>query len=245
MKKSFVFRTEWLFAVVACSCLGLAMAQKASGQEVDSGSFGVFQSGHRVATETFSVKQTAEQSTVSSEIKQVGSNNPSQSSELQIAPDGSLIRYEWHDLVEPKAELTVIPNNEFLLERIKQGENAKTSEHPYLMPRTSVILDDNFTIQREVLAWRYLASSCTQEKTGLKCASAPFGTVVPQEQISARITVEPAGADDVSIHGTMRKLWKLNLKSEDQEWSLWLDPADKFKLIRMTRVGMNSEIIRD
>ncbi len=244
MKKVFAVRAL-LVALVICTCAALMMAKEDSGQTVDSGSFGVFQNGRRVATETFSVKQSPDDSTISAEIAVAGSKDPSQSAELQIAPDGSLIHYEWHELVEPKAQLTLAPNNEFLLERITQGENAKPSEHPFLMPRTSVILDDGFTIQREVLAWRYLASSCAQQKTGLKCAETPFGTVVPQEQLSARVTVVPAGEDDISIHGAMRKLWRLNLKSEDQEWSLWLDPADHFKLVRMTRAGINMEIVRD
>jgi hypothetical protein len=244
VKKAFAARA-FLGVLIVCSCVVLALAKEDSGKTVDSGSFGLFQNGRRMATETFSIEQSSDDSTITSEIKPAGSNDPTQASVLQIAPDGGLLHYEWHELVEPKAQLTVVPNNEFLLERITPGANAKTSEHPYLMPRTSVILDDNFTVQREVLAWRYLASNCTQQKNGLKCAVSPFGTVVPQEQLSARVTVEPAGEETLSIHGVMRKLWRLNLKSEDQEWSLWLDPDDHFKLIRMTRAGVNMEIVRD
>lgn len=244
MKKLIALQAGLFFLVICCA--GMAFAREESAKTVDSGSFGIFQNGRRVATETFTVKQSDTDSTVNAEIKQAGSNDATQTSQMEIAPDGSLIRYEWHELTEPKAELTVIPNNEFLLEHITQGVNAKTSEHPYLMPRTSVILDDNFSIQREVLAWRYLASSCTQEKTGLKCASSPFGTVVPQEQISVRVTIKPIGEDDILLHGAKRRLWRLDLKTEgDQEWSLWLDPADHFKLVRLTRAGMNMEIVRD
>jgi hypothetical protein len=236
-----------LIALLLAFCINAAVAKgkEATGQMVDSGSFGVFQNGTRVATETFSVHQSSDASTVSSQIKQEGSTEASQTSEMQINPDGSLIRYEWQELQEPKAELTVMPNNEFLLERVTQGANSKPSEQPFLMPKTSVILDDNFSVQREVLAWRYLASSCTPEKTQMKCIAAPFGTIDPQERISVRVMVQPAGVDEVTIRGAKRQLWRLNLKSENEEWSVWLDPQDHYKMLRLTRTGVPMEVVRD
>ena len=39
------------------------------GKQVDSGSFGVFQNGHRVGTETFSIYQTSSGSVIQSEFK--------------------------------------------------------------------------------------------------------------------------------------------------------------------------------
>ena len=54
---------------------------------VDSGSFGVFVSGRRVATETFTIKQKEDMSITSSDIKMEGSSQQ-QHSELQLTPHG-------------------------------------------------------------------------------------------------------------------------------------------------------------
>jgi len=69
-----------------------------------------------------------------------------------------LVRYDWSD---GNSSLVVTPKNEFLLERITTGSSSKPAEQPFLMPNTSAILDNNFFIHREVLAWRYLATNCT------------------------------------------------------------------------------------
>ena len=69
------------------------------GKQVDSGSFGVFQNGHRVGTETFSIYQTSTGSIIQSEFKT--ENAPTQdvqTSELQIAENGNVRRYEWKEL---------------------------------------------------------------------------------------------------------------------------------------------------
>lgn len=219
--------------------------EKPASQMVDSGSFGIFQNGRRVATEVFSISTSDGVSTVESRIQAPDSNEARQTSKMQIGADGSLISYEWHELQEPNAELTLMPKNEFLTERLKQSPTSKPMEHPFLMPRTSVILDDNFTVQREVFAWRFLASSCKQEKTDFKCAASLFGTIDPQEANSIPVTAQPGGVDEISVRGVKRQLWKVNLKNDSEMWSLWLDPADHYKLIRLTRDGVNMEVLRD
>jgi hypothetical protein len=96
-----------------------------------------------------------------------------------------------------------------------------------------------------VLAWRYLASSCTTEKGQMRCTAAQFGAIVPQDRTSTRLTVQPVGEEKVTIRGVERQLLRLNLKSEDDEWGLWLDPQDQYKLVRVTKTGENSEVVRD
>lgn len=229
----------------------LGLTTPLSGKEVqkdivDSGSFGIFANGRRVATETFSVHQgTGAVSTITSQIKEEGNPNPSQSSSLQIMSDGSLVRYEWHDLGPSKAEVALEPNGDFLKETITQAAGNKPAEHPFLMPKTSVVLDNNFFVYRQVLAWRYMASSCTVEGDQEKCTAASFGTIIPQEQISTRVSVQLIGADKISIRGVERQLIRLTLKSDDDEWAMWLDPADHFKLVRVTKSGINMEVVRD
>ncbi len=217
-----------------------------AGQVVDSGSFGIFMNGRRVATETFSIhSQSAGVSAIASELKEDGGSGAAQSSQLQMTSAGALVHYEWHELAPGKGQLEVIPKNDFLVERITQNPGDKPAEQPFLMPSTSVVLDNNFLIQREVLAWRYLASSCTTEKGQMRCGPAQFGAIVPQDRTSTRLNVQPVGEERVTIRGVERQLLRINLKSEDDEWALWLDPQDHYKLMRVIKSGENSEVVRD
>ena len=212
---------------------------------VDSGSFGIFVNGRRVATETFSVHaQPGGTNIISSQLKEDG-GAAAQSSDLQITSTGVLVRYEWRELAPGKGQLEITPKNDFLVERITTNPGDKPAEQPFLMPNTSVVLDNNFLIQREILAWRYLASSCATEKGQMRCTAAQFGAIVPQDRTSARLTMQPVGEEKVTIRGTERQLLRINLKGEDDEWGLWLDSQDHYKLIRVVKVGENSEVVRD
>ena len=235
----------WLLLATA-----VAWGEKDKGKDkdnqVDSGSFGVFVGGQRMGTETFSVRQDASGlSTISAQLKQEGSNTPAQTSEMKVSSGGAMVNYEWHELTPDKTEVQVVPNNEFLIERVTENPGDKPKEQPFLLPNTSLILDNNFFVQREVLAWRYLASACATVSGQLKCDPAQFGVVVPQERVSTRVTVSPGSPEKLMIHGTERQLVRLGLKTEDGEWNLWLDPLDHFKLIRVVKVGENTEILRD
>jgi len=64
---------------------------------VDAGSFGIFQAGRRIATETFRIQQTATQSLTTSEIKTEGAEPMVQSSELTMADNGDLMKYLWRE----------------------------------------------------------------------------------------------------------------------------------------------------
>jgi len=225
--------------------VGLPCESKDAEKTVDSGSFGIFISGKRVATETFSVQQLGSGvSTATSQLKEEGGTGATQSSELQINSNGSIVKYEWRELNPGKGQLTVLPNNEFLIEKISQSPGEKAAEQPFLMPNTSLVLDNNFFLHRELLAWRYLASSC-QQKEAMRCMPAQFGAIIPQERVSVRVAVQPSGQEKVTIRGTERTLVRLNVKSDEDQWALWLDAADHFKLIRVTKVGDTTEVVRD
>ena len=220
-------------------------SKDAAGSMLDSGSFGIFMNGKRVATETFSVQQQGTGvSTATSQLKEDGGTGAGQSSELQILPNGSIVKYEWRELSPGKGQLSVLPNNEFLIEKITQGPGEKAAEQPFLMPNTSVVLDNNFFLHRELLAWRYLASSC-QGKQGARCIPAEFGAIVPQERVSIRVAMQATGEEKVNIRGSERTLVRLNLKTDQDEWALWLDAADHFKLMRVTKAGETTEVLRD
>jgi hypothetical protein len=224
----------------------LLAAKEPSGQVVDSGTFGVFMKGRRVATETFSIRQDTNGSVTKSEFKTDQASSPAvQTSELQLSPNGDLLRYEWKEVSPGKGWAEVVPSNDFLMEHYTDSQN-KQQEHPFLLPAGTSILDDYFFVHRQVLAWKYLAMACRQSKNGVECPKGQrtqFGTVNPHAQASLLATVEFAGREKVSIRGQERELNRLDLKSDAGEWSLWLD--DQFKLMRIVVPGEDTEVVRD
>jgi hypothetical protein len=216
-----------------------------SKQTVDSGSFGVFVKGQRVLTETFSVHQEEGISDVKSRLQEASGSTPvKQNSELRMTSSGELIRYDWTD---GTGSLMLAPNNEFLLEKITPSPAAKAAEQPFLMPSTSAILDNNFFIHREVLAWRYLATNCQTDAGNLKCQEGPveFGALAPQDRTSLRVRMQLVGREKVTIRGVQRELLRLNLMGEEFSWALWVDEKDHFKLIRVLIPDASTEVVRD
>ncbi|HET6180907.1 MAG TPA: hypothetical protein VFE61_28570 [Candidatus Sulfotelmatobacter sp.] len=245
----------WTVGVVLISSLAFAAghagdkkdkAKPEGPQTVDSGSFGVFIKGQRVVTETFHIEQLNGNSVIKSQLKETGAADPtSQKSDLQLTSSGELLRYEWSQA--SGGSLVVIPNNDFLMEKVTAASSGKTAEKPFLMPSTSSILDNNFFVQREVLAWRYLAAACKPESGNLKCQqdAAQFGVLVPQDQTSLSVRLLLVGKEKVMIRGVERELLRLNLSGESFEWGLWLDDKDHFKLIRVAIPADNTEVVRD
>lgn len=215
-------------------------------QNVDSGTFGIFVKGQRVASETFSIQQENDASVIKSQLKElIGSDPASQKSQLEINAAGALLSYEWSQ--SAGGSLSVFPDNEFLKERITPSAGAKTAEQAFLMPNTSAILDNNFFVHREILVWRFLAADCKPESGALKCQQDPgeFGVLVPQDRTSLHVRLELIGKEKVTIRGAERELLRLNLKGENFEWQLWVDDKDQFKLIRASIPADNTEVVRD
>jgi hypothetical protein len=244
-------RMRWGAVVVLAGAAVLSASDKkdkpkaAGAQQVDSGSFGVFVKGRRVVTETFSVRQENGISSVKAHLQETGSSaGVEQKSDLEMSDNGELVRYEWSG---GGGSLVVTPNNEFLLEKITTAASSKPAEQPFLMPNTSAILDNNFFVHRQVLAWRYLATNCQTQSGTLKCQQGPieFGVLVPQDRTSMRVRMELVGREKVTIRGTERELLRLNLKGEAFSWALWLDEKDQFKLMRVLIADDNTEVVRD
>jgi hypothetical protein len=239
-----------LVAAVSAGMLSARTSEAQSGktaasQMVDSGSFGVMVRGQRVMTESFTVLEDKGISRVNSQLQEAG-NSPGihQKSELEMNPGGELIRYDWSD---GSGSLLVTPKDEFLLEKISASPSAKPAEQPFLMPNTSAILDNNFFIQREILAWRYLATNCKSDNGNLKCQQGPveFGVLVPQDRTSMRVRMELVGREKLMIRGAERELLRLNLTGEAFSWALWLDDKDHFKVVRVLIPDDNTEVLRD
>ena len=245
-------QTRWMRwgMVTVVACAGFLYASdkkekpKAADNVVDSGSFGVFVRGQRVVTETFSVQQENGISTVKSHLQQADASAAGQKSELLTTSGGELVRYEWSD---GGSSLVVTPKDEFLIERITPATSSKSVDQPFLLPNTSPILDNNFFIHRELLAWRYLSANCHPEGGDEKCLQGglEFGVLVPQDRTSMRVRVELVGPEKIRFKGTDRELLRLNLMGESFSWALWVDPKDQFKLMRVLVAADNTEVVRD
>jgi hypothetical protein len=241
----------FLAIFVAASCLGATPDQKGKKDEpkiqqktVDSGSFGIFVGGKRIGTETFRIDEGADVSVASSQIKvDDGSSKAEQNSEMRVGHDGSLRQYSWHSTVPLKEESVIEPNNEFLVEHITFADQKKQTV-PYILPLSTVILDDNFFSHREILVWRYLASGCVPQNGQLRCSPTQFGTLVPHQHISGNVTVQLMGRDKIMVRGVERELNKVQLTADGVQWLLWLTD-EGYKVVKMAVPTNNVEIIRD
>ena len=250
----FATKMRWATALVLMSSLLAFAATPASDkkdkekavstQNVDSGSFGVFLKGQRMVTEIFTVQQENGSTVVKAQLKEP-SGSTIQKADLQMTANFELVRYEWSQA--SGGSLTVLPNNDFLIEKISTATSTKPAEQPFLMPSTTPILDNNFFVHREILLWRYLAADCKPEGGNLKCQQGPveFGTLVPQDRTSLPVRVEVVGKEKVTIRGAARDLLRINLTGESFAWALWLDDQDHFKLIRVAIPADDTEVVRD
>ena len=237
-------KTLLLAAAIILTAASVCVAKTDPGQMVDSGSFGIFVNGKRVATETFSVNQGPAGSIAKSQLK-TQEGGGSQTSELDLSPAGQLRRYEWHELSPGKGETIVEPNGEFLTERLTPGPGEKPFEQPFLVGSNTTILDDYFFLHREILAWRYLASACMQEHGSFQCRTGKIqlGTLVPRQRTSMLVSIQYLSREKVNIGGVQRELTKFSLNSESGDWFIWLD--DTLKLVRILIPAENTEVLRD
>jgi hypothetical protein len=218
--------------------------QPAGRHVVDAGSFGIYLNGRRVGTEKFRVEQGTVSSLATSEVViDDGTMRASQASEMELASNGALLHYRWHEDSPEKAQAFVEPNTDFLIQRTSLKADDKPIEQPYVLPASTPILEDYFFLHREILAWRYLSSVCEPSPQGLKCKSGPgqFGVLVPRQHTSIPVQVEFKGQEKIAIHGTQRDLNRFTITSDGTEWQLWLDQENK--LIRVLVAG--TEAVRD
>jgi len=242
----------WLFTSACCFLLiaapaGAAPDKQPEGKSVDSGSFGVFMNGKRIATETFAIQQSSAGSSVTSEFKaEAGTDRAAQSCNLQLDSKGELKSYEWRESSPGQSHASVVPDQDFLIERYGSNPQEKVHEQPFLLPASTSILDDYFFVQREVLAWKYLATSCKQENGQIACPirqSAQLGTLNAHARSSGPVSIQYAGREKVSIRGAEQDLIRLDVKAESGDWTLWLD--NQLKLQRILDSASNTEVIRD
>src|SRR5436190_4325948 len=241
-------------ASIAVLCFGVVIsvptwskdkAKEDVGTTVDSGSFGIFAGGLRIATETFTIKQGSLGSLLSSDFKSTqGDQNAEQSSVLQLSPSGDLRSYDWKKLSPGKTVASVVPDESFLIEHFGDSPASKQNAQNFLLPASTAIMDDYVFVHREVLAWKYLATACKHDQ-GLQCPKdqkMQFGTLNPHERSSMPVSIEFTGRDKVNVHAVQRELSRFVLKSESGDWAFWLD--DQLKLVRLLN-DTGTEVVRD
>ncbi len=164
---------------------------------------------------------------------------------MELSPSGELLRYEWSQ--SSGGSLSVFPDNEFLKERISTSNSAKPAEQAFLLPAVTPILDNNFFIHREVLAWKYLNAVCQPAGGDTKCRQEPadFGTLIPQDRTSMSVRMSLGGKEKVTIRGAERDLLRLNLHGDQFDWALWVDDHDHFKLMKVAIPADSTEVVRD
>jgi hypothetical protein len=244
-----VFRALPLLVLLAASLLCTANDKKnqTPAKVVDSGSFGIFIKGQRVGTEKFEIAQQGNGNITHAELKvDDGANKAVQKTEMQLSGTGELRHYSWNELSPGKAQATVDPDQQFLMERIVPSPSEKAIDQPFILPASTAILDDYFFSQRELLTWRYLGSSCSQNANGqteCKLSKSQFGVLIPRQRMSALVTVEFIGKEKVIIRGQQVELNRFNLQGEGMDWALWFD--DTHKLQRVVIASDFTEVVRD
>jgi hypothetical protein len=211
----------------------------------DSGSFGIFVNGKRIGTEKFTIEQRSpELSVASSEITvDDGHSRVTQTAEMQINGKGELLSYVWKGLTPQKEQSTVEPKDQLLVEHVVPASEKKM-DVPYVLPTSTVILDDNFFSHRELLVWRYLATGCVvKQNEGRMCAPSHFGILVPHQHISASALMELIGREKIAVKGQEQELNKLKIDSDGVVWNLWVN--DDYKVIKITVPSGNVEVVRD
>lgn len=229
-----------LLAVLAS--LSVSYAAKKNSDVVDAGVFGIYINGKRVASEKFEITQTPTASIAKAELKLDQSKNP-QTAELQLSPAGNLIRYQWNE--KDQGSAVVEPKDEFLVEHVNLVTPAKTAEQPFILPTSTLILDDYFFSQRQILLWRYLATQCKMKVGDTSCSLAPaqFGVIVPRQQSAMQVNVEYKGPQKVNIKGADQDLRRFELHADGNDWIVWMD--DSYKIQKIEIAADNTEVFRD
>ncbi len=226
---------------------------------VDAGAFGIYLGGKRIGTETFRIEQRLDYSIATAQLKiDDGKVKAEQSAEMQISPKGELRSYVWRSALPQKEESSVEPQNELLVEHVTPADQKKL-DVPHVLPVSTVILDDNFFSQREILFFRYLATGCAwKQGQGLMCGPSDYVILVPQQHLSANATMEFVGLEKITVKGVERQLNKVTLttaapgrvivlndqkESDPGQWLLWVD--DQYKVVKISIPGSNIEVVRD
>jgi hypothetical protein len=233
--------------VVFASFLAMGAAPKQpSGKVVDSGVFAIVVDGKRVGTETFSIQDQGLNNVTTSQIKiAAGTTKAEQSSVLELTNAGGLVRYAWKEISPGKTQSNIEVTQNAVIQHIVLADAKKPVDVPYMVSASTMILDDNVFVHRELLVWRYLRANCGVKDGKQSCSPVKLGVLVPAQHVMAVISVELVGSEKLTIKGAERELEHIKVMSDDVEWSIWADPADSFKVVRIYIPSNKTEVLRD
>jgi len=248
----------FFIALTLMMVTSLAAEQKpANGKVWDAGSFGIFVNGKRVGTEKFEIQQKASSSLTVSEFNlQSGKFKADQKAEMELAPNGDLKFYDWQETVPQKEESKVEVKDQLLVEHVTPADQ-KEVDIPHFLSPSTVILDDNFFSQREVLLWHYLAT-CSRKPGEFVCKPKTFPVLIPQQHTSLDATMRLVGEEKADQNGVEQELTKVELdmrspqqifwlnektKNPDTRWILWMD--EHYRIVKFAVPGSNVEVLRD
>lgn len=235
-----------IFCALALTAVSLFAAdqkdKKASNKMWDSGSFGIYMNGKRIGTEKFQIEQRSDFSIATSQIKvEDGNFKADQTAEMEITPRGELRSYTWRATAPQKEESSVEPKDQLLVEHVVPADQKKM-DVPHVLPVSTVILDDNFFSQRELLVWRYLRTGCIfKPSEGLVCGPSHFGILIPHQHVAGEAVMDLVGRDKITVKGQEEELNKLKLETDGTTWFLWI--TDDYKLVKIS--ANNVDVIRD
>jgi len=243
---AFVLLTLTAVSVFAEKKPKVSTASKGGANKVvDRGKFDVLVSGQRVATEAFTITQFEGGSITISELRaDSDGRNITQKSELYLNSTGGLQKYQWQQFAPSKEQCLVYPKDDFLSEHMVASDG-KTSEQPFLLPVSTVILDDYFFSQRELLLWRYMGENCHIEpgKDGCQLSKVTYGSLIPRQRLSAVTSVEYKGREVLQIKGNAVLLDHYVIESEGPKWDLWVDGDHKLQRVVIAETA--TEVVRD
>jgi hypothetical protein len=231
-----------LLGTVALASLTLFAEQ---GQIVDSGSFGIVVRGQRVATETFKMEQQKGVNIATAQLQMLDGSKSTQNSQMELLPTGALRKYTWKETAPSKAQLVVEPQDDaFLLVRAYETEGSAAKDATQPLSPLTVILDDNFFSQLQLLAWRYLAMSCVNQPDGTsRCELREQKIPVfnPRQQLAQMVTMSSLGTQKLRLKSGDKNCKIIKLVAEGGEWMMWVDDQNKLEKI----VADNVEVLRD
>jgi hypothetical protein len=242
-------RRTWLIVASLILLASAAMARnkpvdEPSTKMVDEGTFDVYQNGRQVATEDFTIRQLPGSSITTTHLRLSSAKSGllEQTTELTLLPDGSFSHYEWTEESPAHSSLTVDPGDQVLTMHSDAGGKTK-SQYFFLRP-SAFILDDYVFATREVLLWRYLASSCKPLSSGEGCEliRARFPVLIPRRNTSGQVFIQFKGYDDTPLNGRPHHLRHFLMQTDGPDWNLWLD--EKYKLLRISIPGASIEVLR-
>ncbi len=210
----------------------------------DAGSFGIFMNGKRIGTEKYNIEQRPDVNVATSEIKvDDGNSKATQTAEMQITPSGELRSYVWRATSPLKEEASVEPKDQLLVEHVVPADQKKM-DVPHILPANTVILDDNFFSQRELLVLRYLATGCVwKQDQGRVCGPSHFGILIPHQHAASEAVIDLLGQEKITVKGRSIEANKLKLDTDGTTWLLWV--SDDFKILKMAIPASNVEVVRD